>query len=631
MATLKQKLRYRFDNLMARGAGAQMLVLALITSLAIVLTAATLVITDLAPRDETGTPEPFTQLLWRGLMRAMDAGAVGGDTGSWAFLFVMLAITLVGIFVLSALIGILNGALEGVLDNLRKGRSFVVERGHVVILGYSPKLHTLLSELALANANQPGACVVVLADRDKVEMDDEIAERLEGRLRVVTRSGSPTDPAALALLNLRDARTIIVPSPEATPGSELEPRLADTVVLKTLLALAQAQGVSTPGPNLVAELKDARTLQVARQVAGARAAFVLSTPLISRLLVQTGRQSGLSSVYAELLDFGGAEIYTAQVSGLEGLTFQQALGRFEASVPLGVLTADGALTMAPMARVFAKGDRLVVLSEDDDTARVSGAPAPVDEAALVEGGGETAPRLERTLILGASERLELVLAELDAYAAEGSEVVVVGGVEANALAPRLARAAERMRRARVSFKTGDVTDRDTLDALDAPAFDHVIVLSETTEHPHEMADARALIALLHLRDIGRRAGRVVPVTTEMLDLRNQQLAQATDADDFIVSDTLVSLMMTQVAENPHLVQVFDELFTPEGFELYLKPVELFVRVSAPVSFATLSESAARKGMVALGHRRGGTVTLNPPKSAQTTYALGDKVVVVALG
>ena len=56
-----------------------------------------------------------------------------------------------------------------------------------------------------------------------------------------------------------------------------------------------------------------------------------------------------------------------------------------------------------------------------------------------------------------------------------------------------------------------------------------------------------------------------------------------------------------------------------------------MRVSAPVSFATLSESAARKGMVALGHRRGGTVTLNPPKSAQTTYALGDKVVVVALG
>jgi len=631
MATLKQKLRYRFDNLMARGAGAQMLILGLMTALAIVMTAVTLVVTDLAPKDDAGDPEPFAQLLWRGLMRAMDAGAVGGDTGSWAFLFVMLAITLVGIFVLSALIGILNGALEGVLDNLRKGRSFVVERGHVVILGYSPKLHTLLSELALANANQPDACVVVLADRDKVEMDDEIAERLEGRLRVVTRSGSPTDPAALALLNLGESRTVIVPSPEAAPGSELEPRLADTVVLKTLLALKQAQGPATSGPHIVAELKDTRTLQVARQVAGPRAAFVLSTPLISRLLVQTGRQSGLSSVYSELLDFGGAEIYTTRVAGLEGLTFREALGRFDSSVPLGVLTPEADLLMAPMERAFARDDRLVVLSEDDDTTALSAAPEPIDVTAMVEGAGEIAPRAERTLVLGASERLELVLAELDAYAAEGSEVVVVGGVDAEGLAPRLTRAAERLRRTRVTFRPGDVTDRDTLDALDAPAFDHVIVLSETAEHAHEMADARALIALLHLRDIGRRAGRSVPVTTEMLDLRNQQLAQATDADDFIVSDTLVSLMMTQVAENPHLVQVFDELFTPDGFELYLKPVELFVRVGVPVSFATVSASAARKGMVALGHRRGGAVTLNPAKSVRTTYEAGDKVVVVALG
>ena len=119
MATPRQILRYRFDNLMARGAGAQMLVLGLLTGGAIVLTALTLIALDLVPKDETGESESFSRLLWRGLMRAMDAGAVGGDAGSWSFLFVMLAITLVGIFVLSALIGILNGALERVLENLR--------------------------------------------------------------------------------------------------------------------------------------------------------------------------------------------------------------------------------------------------------------------------------------------------------------------------------------------------------------------------------------------------------------------------------------------------------------------------------------------------------------------------------
>ena len=50
-----------------------------------------------------------------------------------------------------------------------------------------------------------------------------------------------------------------------------------------------------------------------------------------------------------------------------------------------------------------------------------------------------------------------------------------------------------------------------------------------------------------------------------------------EADDFIVSNTLVSLMVSQVAENEHLVKVFDELFSAGGCEIYLKPATDYVR------------------------------------------------------
>jgi voltage-gated potassium channel Kch len=461
-------------------------------------------------------------------------------------------------------------------------------------------------------------------------MDDEIAMRLGGRLRVVTRSGSATDPADLALVNLRAARTVIVPAPETDAGLELEPRLADTVVLKALLAVTKADGVRPGHPHIVAELKDARTQRVARQVVGPSAALVLSTPLISRLLVQTGRQSGLSAVYTELLDFSGCEIYTAPQPGLTGKTFREAVLAYEDSAPLGVLTAAGELQLGAFEHRFGPGDQLVVLSEDDDTIRMNARPSTVRTDLMVDGPATAPSRVERTLVLGASERLELVLGELDAYAAPGSEVTVVGDLGADGVEPRLQRTIERLQRVRSTFQDGDVTDREVLDSHESWGFDHVIVLAETRQHGHEMADARTLITLLHLRDQGHRAGRVVPVTTEMLDLRNQALAQVTDVDDFIVSDTLVSLMMTQVAENPHLVRVFDELFSPEGHELYLKPAVSFVRPGVPVSFATVVESAARKGMVALGHRVGGTIRLNPKKSALATYGDQDKVVVLAV-
>jgi hypothetical protein len=231
LPTTRQKIRYHFDNWMARGAVAQMAMLAALSLLMIVGTALVLAVTGLAPDGPS-----FPMLVWMSLMRAMDAGAIGGDQGSWSFLFVDLGITMGGIFVLSTLIGVLNNTIGSVLDELRKGRSLVVERDHTVILGYTPKVPRLLLELAEANSNKPGACVVLLADRDKVEMDDEIREILAGRkLKVVTRSGSPMSPADIEIANPGAARSVIVLAPEGDQ-SVAE---ADTSVLKSLLALTK--------------------------------------------------------------------------------------------------------------------------------------------------------------------------------------------------------------------------------------------------------------------------------------------------------------------------------------------------------------------------------------------------------
>lgn len=66
------------------------------------------------------------------------------------------------------------------------------------------------------------------------------------------------------------------------------------------------------------------------------------------------------------------------------------------------------------------------------------------------------------------------------------------------------------------------------------------------------------------------------------------------ADDFIVSDRLVSLMMCQVSENKEYAAVFEELIDPEGSELYLKPADEYVEPGLPLSFYTLIEAARRR-------------------------------------
>jgi hypothetical protein len=90
------------------------------------------------------------------------------------------------------------------------------------------------------------------------------------------------------------------------------------------------------------------------------------------------------------------------------------------------------------------------------------------------------------------------------------------------------------------------------------------------------------------------------IVSEMLDLRNRELAEATQVDDFIVSEHLISLMMAQLSENAQLFDVFTDIFDPEGAEIYLKPVGDYVATGEPVNFYTVTEAARRRGETRFG-------------------------------
>jgi ion channel POLLUX/CASTOR len=629
-----QRVRYRFDNAMARGVGAQILLLAVCTLVLVLVTVVLLMIFGVVPKNEDGQQDSFAMLAWKSLMHTMDAGTLGGDAGSWTFLFVFLFATIGGLFVVSALIGVLNQGFGTLLEQLRRGKSQVDETNHTVILGWGAKVFTLLSELAEANKNVRNACVVILAGRDKVEMDAEIAEAMKGKkLRVVTRRGSTMTLADVGLVGLQTCKAVIVLAPERdATGNALAPHESDTVVLKTLLAVSKVGGDRKL--HIVAEIFDERTEPVARLVVGEQAAIILAAPLVSRLLVQTGRQSGLSIVYTELLDFGGVEMYVTEEPKLVGKTFRETMFAYGTSTVMGLIGRDGEMMLPPPAdHVLAAGDKIIVISEDDDTIVLDGA-GTVDEAAVLPAKPPIERKAERTLILGTSRRLPIVLRELDNYVAAGSETFVVGEAGGDAAPPG---ALEQLRNMKVTIATGDITDRDLLSSLDVTKFNHILVLSEIEGRTQEMADARTTVTLLFLRELCRIAGKKVPITSEILEIQSRDLAAVAEADDFIVSNTLVSLMVSQVAENRHLTKVFDDLFTAGGYELYLKPISDYVKPGA-ATFATVTEAALRRSEIAIGYRlankakdatAGYGVVVSPHKRTPVTFGAEDRVIVLA--
>lgn len=621
------RVRYAFDNYMAKGTVALIGGLAALSLLVILIAAAVISVGRITQSD--GGTVDFGEAAWLSLTRTLDSGTFGGDTGT-GFRLVMLAVTFGGVFIISALIGVLNNGLEGQISELRKGRSRVVESNHTVILGWSSQVSSVISELVVANANQSKSCVVVMGEKDKVEMEDEIRDRLgnTGRTRIVCRSGSPMDIHNLEIVSLDTARSIIVLSPEGDDP--------DSAVIKTILAITNNPN-RQPGPyHIVAEIHDQRNMEVAKMVGRDEVELVQVGDLISRITVQTCRQSGLSVVYTELLDFGGDEIYFKEEPALVGQKFGDALLAYGDSTVIGLRPAGGgALLNPPMDRGIEAGDQLIAISEDDDTIKLSGLNDFGIDQSAIRAAKSAKPKPERTLILGWNWRVPTIINELDNYVAPKSIVSVVadyadGKEEIKAKSPNI-------KNQTVAYEMADTTDRRVLDRLNIPKYDRVIAMASDGIDPQQ-ADARTLITLLHLRDISDKGGHDFAIVSEMLDIRNRELAEVTRADDFIVSEKLISLMLSQISENKELNAVFADIFDPEGSEIYVKPAEDYVTPGQPVNFYTVVEAARRRGGIAIGYRvkadandaaKSYGVVVNPDKSKKVSFAPGDKIVVVS--
>jgi len=620
---LTARFRYWFDNMMSKGPIVLIGWLGLITALMISLMA---IIVWLIGTD---SQETLVEQIWAFLMLSLEPDAM--TFGHWSYRIATLVLVFTSIFVLSTLIGILTTGIEGRLEDLRRGRSQVIESGHTVILGWSPQIFPIIAELIIANKNQVRPCIVVMGDKDKLEMETEIKDRVGDfeNTRIICRRGNPMEINDLSIASLNTAKSIII---LASPIGDTDPS-----VIKVILAITKNPQRKPTPYHIVAEIHQKRNLEIATIVGKDEAELIQTRDLIARITAQTSRQSGLSIVYSDLLDFSGDEIYFQREPRLIGKTFGEALLAYEDSAVIGVLS-DGWIPRInpPMERVIGELDQIMAISADDDTVILSDKQdlEIIHDAIVVGDHSEVRP--ERILILGWNACATTILDELDHYVAPGSSVEIMADIDDSDLAFNII--CDELKNVACSFIYGDTTDREKLEQFDFTAIDHIIVLSYSDTLDSQSADAKTLVTLLHLRDIANREGYRYSIVSEMLDMQNRDLAEAARPDDFIVSDRLISMMLTQVSESKALGPVLASLFDPEGSEVYLRPAKEYVLANQDVNFYTVVEAAKQKSEVAIGYRLGKKafdvtgnygVVLNPTKSEHLHFSNEDSIIVIA--
>ncbi len=628
----RDRFRYWFDNFMAKGTPALIAGLAGVTAIAIALISLVVWVFNFLPAESGESSASYLTIVWMSLMRAIDAGTLGGDAGSLGFLVMMSLVTVFGIFIFSALIGILTAGLESKLDQLRKGKSRVVEKNHTVILGWSEQVFTIASEIMIARQEEKYHCITIMGEKDKVEMEEAIKQRLpvQKNIRIVCRQGSPMDMHDLAITNFNAAAVIIVVMPDEASNPDVD-------VIKSVLAITNNPQRKADKYNIVAQIKDPQNLQVAEIVGQGEAEFILTGDLIARVMAQTCLQPGLSSVYTELLDFDGVEIYFYSEASLAGKKFHDILSLYNEDTVIGISSGNEVKVNPLMDYVLQQDDQLIIIAEDDSKIKINPTTAPLQQDLIVSFSGGTAEeKPENTLILGWSWQVERVIEELSNYLAKGSTINVIS-MQDEAAECLAAMTQDRELNAAISFTRGDTTDRTLLDSEMEKDYAHLIVICEE-DVDTQTSDARTLVTLLHLRDISRKTGRKFSIVSEMLDIKNSELAKVAKVNDFIVSNKLVSLLIAQISGNRKLNAVFAEIFDADGSEIYLKPIVNYVKTGVPVNFHTVTQVAASRGELAIGYKIEcpvpGTcdafgVKISPAKDASVVFAPEDRLVVLA--
>ncbi|XP_058094304.1 probable ion channel CASTOR isoform X5 [Magnolia sinica] len=445
------------------------------------------------------TDDNVADCLWLSWTYVADSGNHANSEGFGPKL-VSVSISFGGMLIFAMMLGLVSDAISEKFDSLRKGKSEVIEKNHTLILGWSDKLGSLLNQLAIANESLGGGTVVVMAERDKEEMELDIA-KMEFDFKgtpVICRSGCPLILADLKKVSVSKARAVIVLAEDGNADQ------SDARALRTVLGLTGVkEGLRG---HIVVELSDLDNEVLVKLVGGDLVETVVAHDVIGRLMIQCARQPGLAQIWEDILGFEKSEFYIKRWPQLDGMRFQDVLISFPDAIPCGIKVASsrGKIILNPDdSYVLQEGDEVLVIAEDDDS--YSPTTLPMVWRGFLPKDFIVPKSPERILFCGWRRDMEDMIMVLDAFLAPGSELWMFNDVPEKEREKKLIEGGlDTGRLVNISLvnREGNAVIRRHLESIPLESFDSILILAdESVEDSAIQADSRSLATLLLIRDI----------------------------------------------------------------------------------------------------------------------------------
>ena len=624
-ASVWTRLRYNFDNSIAKSGAfvAWMFVAMAVFSVIIVLVRYALFAVPALYSGDALPPANF-ETFWGQFATFLGRGT----EATWAERIVGVLIWLVTITVSASVTGFVVNAIARTFAALRKGKSPVIDTNHTLILGWSSRVFPILKELAIANENVRKPKVVIFANKTRDFMEEEIETHAPdlGKLKVITRTGEPDQPADLKRANVSAAKSVIVLD---------EDEGGDASVVSTVLSIKSVN--ANPNLRIIAEVDDAHTAEALQTATKGQVISVRSHDVIARVTAQASRQPGLAAVTLDLLDFDGDEIYFANIPALAGKTYADALLAFNDASVIGLVDENGNPKINPKQNTkLTASTKVIAIAQDDDKVVYTGVREELTKKKYAARKSITR-KAEHLLVIGWSEMGRSIIKELAQYLPKGSTVHIVA--QTKYVKPedfKNLRFGANVKVTHAEVK-GDIDE--LIAAASAKKYNEVIVLGYREAISQGEADAQTLLTMLQMNQLFDAEGNGVEPTrlvAEILDGSKTELARVAAVDDLVVSDNLAALLIAQISENPALAPVFEDLFDADGAALNVKPIEHYVPLGKAIEYAELVAIGRAHGESVIGYRVAASskndastgVRLNPSKTTTFTPAAGDNLIVI---
>lgn len=621
--TWKEKLQYQFDCIMSKGMISIVKLLFWITLIVVILIG--ILLSFVVEEDIS-----VIKSIWISLMHTIDAGTIAADEGNFIYMLLMSIVTLCGIFITSILIGAINNGMTEKLESLRRGKSRIIEKDHVVILGFNNEIFTIIQEIIKANSNHNSVIVILDHKHTVEEMEDRIHQRIADlkTIRVICRMGNVYNTSEISVCSIDTCKSIIINVEN------------DYVTIKSILAVRTLLDESdNKNAYIVAVIKKKENLKAAEVAGGGRAEILYLEEVIARIIAQSSRHVGIPRIFTELFNFDGSEFYIESGEKVLYKSMVELNLFYPNSIVVGIHRGNKSFLCPPMDMRVEKGDKLIVLAEDDMSSVPNQEPGKYDKSVIHKQMVEIRNVPRKVLILRYSSKLEIILREEDLFLPPKSVITIAVSEKYRVLLESIDMGKYTNIEIRVCY--GSIYEKDFLESMITEAQpDTVLVLSKTTMELAEEEDAKILFLLLQLRNLYKELRAHFSITSEMQYIENQKLAKVTEVKDFIVGSDITNLIVSQISQTRELSNILKEIIDTQGADVYLRPVEKYIKCDKKVNIYTAGVAVARKNEVLIGYCKNRVIgnkeydipdiIINPPKEREVVFRKGDNFIVLAI-